>query len=81
MLPVTIRRVLYAQHRVDFRKRFDGLLAEAYALGADPYAGDCVLFLKRDRTHFVDTLEPTSIFSVDHWELGLSELGDTALLH
>jgi hypothetical protein len=42
MLPVTVRRVLMAQHRVDFRKRFDGLLAEAYRIGADPYGGDCV---------------------------------------
>ena len=50
MLPVKIRRVLLAQHRVDFRKRFDGLLAEAYRLGADPYDGDCVLFVKRDHT-------------------------------
>jgi hypothetical protein len=50
MLPVTVRRVLLAEHRVDFRKRFDGLLAEAYRLGADPYDGDCVVFIKRDRT-------------------------------
>ena len=50
MLPVTVRRVLLAQHRVDFRKRFNGLLAEAYRLGADPYDGDCVVFIKRDRT-------------------------------
>lgn len=50
MLPVTVRRVLMAQHRVDFRKRFNGLLAEAYHLGADPYDGDCVVFIKRDRT-------------------------------
>lgn len=50
MLPVTVRRVLLAEHRVDFRKRFDGLLAEAYRLGAQPYDGDCVVFLKRDRT-------------------------------
>jgi hypothetical protein len=50
MIPVTVRRVFLAQHRVDFRKRFDGLLAEAYGLGADPYDGDCVLFVKRDRT-------------------------------
>jgi hypothetical protein len=50
MLPVKIRRVLLAQHRVDFRKRFDGLLAEAYRLGAQPYDGDCVLFVKRDQT-------------------------------
>ena len=50
MLPVTIRRVLLAQHRVDFRKGLDGLLAEAYRLGAQPYDGDCVLFVKRDQT-------------------------------
>lgn len=50
MLPVTIRRVFLAQHRVDFRRRFDGLLAECYRLGADPYWGDCVVFVKRDRT-------------------------------
>jgi hypothetical protein len=50
MLPMVIRRVYLAQHRVDFRKRFDGLLAEAYRLGADPYSGDCVLFIKRDWT-------------------------------
>jgi len=50
MLPVTIRRVFMAQHRVDFRKQLNGLLAEAYRLGADPYGGDCVLFVKKDRT-------------------------------
>ena len=50
MLPVTVRRVLLAQHRVDFRKGPDGLLAEAYRLGAEPYDGDCVLFVKRDQT-------------------------------
>lgn len=50
MLPSLIRRVLIAEHRTDFRKRFDGLLGEAYRLGADPYAGDCIVFLKRDRT-------------------------------
>lgn len=50
MLPVTIRRVFMAQHRVDFRKQHNGLLAEAYRLGADPYGGDCVLFLKKDHT-------------------------------
>jgi hypothetical protein len=50
MLPVTIRRVFMAQHRVDFRRRFDGLLAESYRMGANPYDGDCVLFVKRDHT-------------------------------
>lgn len=50
MLPSLIRRVLVAQYRVDFRKRFDGLLGESYRLGADPYAGDCIVFLKKDHT-------------------------------
>ena len=50
MLPSLIRRVLVAHYRVDFRKRFDGLLGESYRLGADPYAGDCIVFLKKDHT-------------------------------
>ncbi|HEX7481333.1 MAG TPA: IS66 family insertion sequence element accessory protein TnpB [Polyangiales bacterium] len=50
MLSVKLRRVFLAQHRVDFRRRFDGLLSEALQLGADPYDGDCVLFVKRDHT-------------------------------
>jgi len=50
MLPVTIRRVFLAQHRVDFRKQHNGLLGEALLLGADPYAGDCVVFVKKDQT-------------------------------
>jgi hypothetical protein len=41
---------MMAQHKVDFRRQLDGLLAEAYLLGANPYAGDCVLFVKRDMT-------------------------------
>jgi hypothetical protein len=50
MLSVRIRRVFLAQHRVDFRRRFDGLLGESMRLGADPYSGDCVLFVKGDYT-------------------------------
>ena len=41
--------MLLAQHRVDFRKGMDGLLAEAFSLGARPYDGDCVVFIKRDQ--------------------------------
>jgi hypothetical protein len=48
MLPIILRRVFLAHHRVDFRRHFDGLLAEARGLGADPYTGDCVLFVRRD---------------------------------
>ena len=50
MLPVHVRRVLLLEHRVDFRKGFDGLLAEAYRVGAAPYDGDCVVFIKKDHT-------------------------------
>jgi len=49
MLPVRVRRVLLAEHRVDFRKGMDGMLGESMRLGADPYAGDCVVFIKKDR--------------------------------
>jgi hypothetical protein len=50
MLPVTVRRVFLAEHRVDFRKGFNGLLAEAFRVGAQPYDGDCIVFVKKDRT-------------------------------
>lgn len=50
ILPVTIRRLLLVEHRVDFRKGLDGLLGEAIRVGAAPYDGDCVVFIKKDRT-------------------------------
>ena len=50
MVPVKIRRVILAQHRVDFRKGLNGLLQEAMQVNADPYRGDCVIFVKRDQT-------------------------------
>ena len=50
VLPVTVRRVLLAEHRVDFRKGFNGLLAEAFRVGAQPYDGDCIVFIEKDRT-------------------------------
>ncbi len=50
MLSVTIRRVFLATYRLDFRKQLDGLLGESYQMGANPYDGDCVVFIKRDHT-------------------------------
>jgi hypothetical protein len=50
VLPVTVRRLLLVEHRVDFRKGRNGLLAEAFRVGATPYDGDCVVFIKKDRT-------------------------------
>jgi hypothetical protein len=40
-------------HKVDFRKRWNGLLGECQRLGFDPYAGDVVMFIKRDRRQLV----------------------------
>ena len=49
-LPFTPKRLIIAQHKVDYRKQWNGLLGECYRIGFDPYAGDCVVFLKRDRS-------------------------------
>ena len=50
MINCSIGRVVIVQYRVDFRRRFDGLLAESYALGFNPFQGDCLVFVKKDRT-------------------------------
>jgi len=47
--PAKLRFIHVAMHRVDFRKNHDGLLAEAYHMGLDPFAGDVVLFVGRCR--------------------------------
>lgn len=49
MLPMTPRRLVIAMHKVDFRKSWNGLLREAKQMGFDPYNGDCVVFIKRDK--------------------------------
>ena len=38
-------------------------------------------YLKPAHTHFVELIEPGPPPSYDHWELGISELGVTSLLH
>lgn len=48
--PFTPRRLVICQHKVDYRKQWNGLLAESYRMGYDPYGGDCMVFLKRDRS-------------------------------
>ena len=50
MLPFQPKRLVIARHAVDYHKQWNGLLGECYQLGFDPYAGDCVVFVKRDRT-------------------------------
>ncbi|MBL9037323.1 MAG: phage tail protein, partial [Archangium sp.] len=40
-----------------------------------------VEYLKPAHTHFVDLIEPFPPVIPDHWELGVSDLGETTLLH
>lgn len=42
-------RIWLARHRVDFRKGHSGLLAESYKMALDPFAGDVVIFIGRNR--------------------------------
>lgn len=50
MLPIArLKNIYVVMHRVDFRKAHDGLLAECYNLGLDPFTGDVVLFVGRCR--------------------------------
>ena len=43
-----INRFYVAMYKVDFRKSFDGLLAEAFNMGLDPLAGDLIIFPHRN---------------------------------
>ena len=43
------QKIWLARHRVDFRKQHSGLLAEAYKMNLDPYNGDVVIFIGRNR--------------------------------
>ncbi|OQX69585.1 MAG: phage tail protein [Sorangiineae bacterium NIC37A_2] len=40
-----------------------------------------VEYLKPAHTHFVDLVEPLPPVLPNHWELGLSDLGETTDLH
>lgn len=42
-------RIWLARHRVDFRKAHNGLLAESYKMGLDPFSGDVVIFVGKHR--------------------------------
>ena len=50
MISQCVKQVYIAQHKVDFRKGHQGLLAEAYNLGLRPLEGDAVIFISRDRS-------------------------------
>jgi len=56
-------RIWLAKHRVDFRKQHDGLLAEAYKMNLDPFAGDLIIFIGRNRRRIkVLYADPTGIW-------------------
>lgn len=56
------RRVWLAQHRVDFRKQHQGLLAESYKMGLNPFDGDIVIFVGRNRRRIkVFYADPTGL--------------------
>ena len=40
-----------------------------------------VHYVRPAHTHFIRLVEPTTPPTYDHWELGISELGTTTLLH
>lgn len=44
-----VRRVHLVLQPVDMRKSYDGLLATSRNLGLDPYGGECVVFVSRNR--------------------------------
>jgi hypothetical protein len=48
-IPCKLKQVIVFDGKVDFRKRFDGLLALCYQHSYNPYLGDCVIFLSRDK--------------------------------
>ena len=63
MLAERRSRIWLAQHRVDFRKGHDGLLAEVYKMNLDPFNGDVVLFVGRHRRSIkIIYADPTGIW-------------------
>ena len=52
MLPKQLKKLVVCHERVDFRKQWNGLLAEAQKLGFSPYEGNLVVFVKRDKRQF-----------------------------
>lgn len=43
------KKIYLAKHRVDFRKQHQGLLAEAYKINLNPFLGDVIIFIGKNR--------------------------------
>ncbi len=63
------------------RYAFDVKVGRVLSLTERKQLRAIVEYLKPAHTHFVSLIEPLPPPSYDHWELGVSELGDTSLLH
>lgn len=50
ILSSRVRHVYIVNHRVDFRRHHDGLIAEAFKLGRDPFMGDLLIFVGRGKS-------------------------------
>jgi hypothetical protein len=48
-IPVHLKRIVLFSEYVDFRKHFCGLLSLCYTHGYDPYNGDCVIFVRKNK--------------------------------
>ena len=46
---ILVKRVLLAQWTVDFRKGHLGLLGECRNAGFEPWSGDCMLFISKNK--------------------------------
>lgn len=59
-IQTSLKQIVLFSGNVDFRKRFDGLLALCYQNNYNPYEGHCVIFLSRSfreiRAFFGDEL-------------------------
>jgi hypothetical protein len=43
------QKIWLVRHRVDFRKAHNGLLAEAYRINLNPFSGDVIIFIGKNR--------------------------------
>lgn len=43
-----LKQIIVFSGKIDFRKRFDGLLSLCYQNNYNPYEGDCVVFISRN---------------------------------
>lgn len=43
------QKIWIACYAIDFRKGLDGLMAESYRMGIDPFKGDIIIFISKDK--------------------------------